>query len=182
MLLKYLIKRHFKKQEIVSFENLTLNLNTMKRFMSALLIAILFTSCSSDDDSSSKKTIVGAWTLTEANVDNPMDYNNDGTADRNFLDEVSCFEGSLSFTESGTFSQTFTTGGAVTENGVTTFQCTGTVTNTGTYQLDGDQLTTTIDGPEPTTSVTTIVLDNNTLKGTFDGGILGDVELVYNRN
>ena len=145
--------------------------------MSVLFFAILFASCSSDDDNnSSEKTIVGAWTLTEANLAIPQDFNGDGTADRNFKNEVPCFVGTVSFTGEGTYSQTFS------EVDPTTFECTGTIATTGTYSLDGDQLTTTNDDPDPETTTTTIDLNGNTLKADFEFGTFGNVELVYKRN
>lgn len=155
----------------------------MKRLMSVLFIAILFASCSSNDDNgSSETTIVGAWTLTEANLAVPIDFNNDGTANRNFLNEVPCFEGTIAFTGNATFAQTFSTVEEVEVNGQTTFQCTGTNATTGTYNLDGDQLTTITNEPDPTTTTTTVDLNGNTLKANFELGNLGNVEFVYKRN
>lgn len=155
----------------------------MKRLMSILFISILFASCSSDDDNdSSDSTIVGAWTLTEANLAVPIDFNNDGTADRNFLSEVPCFEGTLAFAGNGTFSQTFSTVEEVEVNGQVTYQCNGTTANTGSYTLDGDQLTTISNEPDPTTTTTTVDLNGNTLKADFEFGNFGNVELVYTRN
>ncbi|MDC8002100.1 lipocalin family protein [Aequorivita todarodis] len=156
----------------------------MKRLMSVLLIAILFASCSSDDDNNDppQATIVGAWTLTEANVEIPMDLNGDGTADRNFMNEVPCFVGTVAFTGNGTFSQTFSTLEEVVVNGQTTYTCNGTTATTGTYTLNGNQLTTTTDEPDPVTTTTTINLSGNTLKATIEFGNFGDVELVYSRN
>lgn len=155
----------------------------MKRLMSVLFIAILYSSCSSDDNNdSSENNIVGAWTLTEANLVVPIDFNNDGTANQNFITEVPCFEGTLAFTGNGTFSQTFSTVEEVVVNGQTTYECTGTTATTGTYTLEGDQLTTITDEPEPTTTITTVDLNGDTLKANIDFDNFGDVELVYTRN
>lgn len=157
----------------------------MKRLMSVLFIAILFVSCSSDDDNNdpAETSIVGAWTLTEANVEVPMDLNGDGTADRNFMNEVPCFEGTVSFTGTGTFAQTFSTLELEVVNGETVYGCNGTTATAGTYTLNGNQLTTTTnDSNNPETTTTTISLNGNTLKATIEFGNFGDVELVYNRN
>ncbi len=155
----------------------------MKRLMSVLFIAILFASCSSDDDNdSSETTIVGAWTLTEANLAIPQDFNNDGTAERNFIDEVPCFEGDLTFNADGTFIQHFSDAGPQEVNGEIVWVCDGTVTNTGTYELNGDQLTTTTGTTTPEVTTTTIHLDGNTLKASFEFDTVGNVELVYQRN
>lgn len=154
----------------------------MKRLMSVLFIAILFASCSSDDDSSSENSIVGAWTLTEANLEVPQDFNNDGTADRNFKNEVPCFEGTVAFTADGTFTQSFSNVEPVELNGETIYVCNGSTNTSGTYMLDGNQLTTTTTGTTPDITTTTINLSGNTLKATFPVGAFGNVELVYNRN
>lgn len=155
----------------------------MKNLMSVLFIAILFASCSSDDDNNTPEpTIVGAWTLTEANVENPMDLNGDGTADPDFMKEVPCFVGTLAFTGDGNFSQTFSSLEVEEIDGKTSVECNGTTATTGTYTLNGNQLTITTVGPEPTTETRTIDLNGNTLKGSIELGDFGNVELVYNRN
>lgn len=151
--------------------------------MSVLVLAVLLASCSSDDDSTVQTGIVGKWTLMEANVENPVDLNGDGTANPNIMRELECFSGTLMFRDDGTFKQTFAKIEEVEVNGVFTYDCDGEVTNTGSYELDGDQLTLITDGPEPTTSVTTISLNGNILMGILpDYGNLGDVQLVYSRN
>ncbi|OAD91785.1 hypothetical protein A7A78_11060 [Aequorivita soesokkakensis] len=68
-------------------------------------------------------------------------------------------------------------------NGEIMYICNGTLTNSGTYELNGDQLTTTVDtatGPEVTT--TTITLNNDILKATFDYQEYGDIEFVYQKD
>ncbi len=156
----------------------------MKRLMSVLFIAILFASCSSDDDdSSSENRLEGSWTLTQANLGAPIDFNNDGTADPNFINEVPCFTGDITFKADGTFTQNFSKVEAEELNGEIMYICNGTLTNSGTYELNGDQLTTTVDtatGPEVTT--TTITLNNDILKATFDYQEYGDIEFVYQKD
>ena len=154
----------------------------MKRLLSVLFIATLLASCSSDDDSSSAgATIVGAWTLTEANLAIPQDFNNDGTADRNFMDEVPCFEGDLTFTAEGAFTQNFSKVEVQVINDETVYVCNGTITSTGTYELDGNQLTTTTNTTTPEITTTTIDLNGNTLKASFGFDSFGEVELVYHK-
>lgn len=151
--------------------------------MSVLFIAILFVSCSSDDDSSSSQNrLEGSWTLTEANLAVPIDFNNDGAADRNFMEEVPCFEGDITFNANETFTQNFSDAGPQEVNGEIVWVCNGTITNTGTYELDGDQLTTTTGTTQPEVTTTTIYLDGNTLKASFEFDTIGNVELVYQRD
>ena len=156
----------------------------MKRLFSVLCIAILFAACSSDDDSSSSENrLEGSWTLTEANLVVPIDFNNDGTADRNIKNEVPCFESDITFRADNTFTQNFTNLEIEEVNGEFTVICDGNLTTTGTYELDGDQLTTTVEtGTSPEVTTTTIDLSGDTLKSSFDFDTYGEVELVYQRN
>lgn len=150
--------------------------------MSVFILAVLLVSCSSDDDAEIYQGIVGQWTLIKANVENPIDVNGDGTADPDFMKELDCFTGTAAFREDETFTQTFAKIEEIEVNGVFITGCNGFTTNTGTYVLTGNQLTLIIDGPEPTTSVTTILIDGDVLKASLvDFGDLGDVELVYRR-
>lgn len=156
----------------------------MKRLFSVLCIAILFAACSSDDDSSSSENkLEGSWTLTAANLTVPFDFNNDGTADRNFKNEVPCFESDIVFRADNTFTQNITSVDIQENNGEFKAVCDGTITTSGTYELNGNQLTTTVDtGSSPEITTTTIDLNGDTFKGSFDFDVYGEVELVYQRD
>ncbi len=155
----------------------------MKRLMSVLFIAILFASCSSDDDNNPQEaSLVGAWTLVELNAENPKDFNNDGTADRNIMNEITCIKGNASFTADGNFLMTLSKVEEEEINGIVIYNCNGNLVNSGTYTLNGDQLTVTINGPEPETSTTTINLSGNTISVSMAAGDLGTVEFVLKRN
>ena len=154
----------------------------MKRLMSLLFIAVLFAACSSDDDNSSEAGIVGSWTLIELNAENPIDFNNDGTADRNILNEVPCYEGHASFTADGNYLMTLSNVTGEEVDGVLIVDCDGNSVNSGTYVLNGDQLTMNPDDPEEETSITTIVLSNNIIRYSINGGDLGQVEFVARRD
>ncbi|MGB3345257.1 MAG: hypothetical protein WBA61_15215 [Aequorivita sp.] len=154
----------------------------MKRLLSILFIAVLFASCSSDDDNDSAPTIVGSWTLVELNAAIPVDLNNDGTADTNILKELPCFKGNGAFTADGKFLLTISSVKAEEVNGVLVYTCDGSIASSGTYVLNGNQLTTTTDGPEPETTTTTIDLTNEYLKTTMDAGNLGQLKMVFKRD
>lgn len=154
----------------------------MKRIMSILFIAILFASCSSDDDNNSQPSIVGSWTLVELNAENPMDFNNDGTAERNIMNEIPCYEGHASFTADGNYLLTLSNLNVEEANGVFTITCDGNSVNSGTYLLNGNQLTTNPDNPEEETSTTTISITNNTVRYFLSAGNLGEVEFVTRRD
>ena len=153
----------------------------MKKLFSLLFIALLFASCSSDDDNDSPPSIVGSWALVELNAAIPIDLNNDGTADSNILKELPCFTSNGAFTADGKFLLTITNVKAEEVNGVMVYSCDGSVSSSGTYVLNGNQLTTTTDGPEPETTTTTIDLSHEYLKTTMDGGNLGQLKVVFKR-
>ena len=60
----------------------------MKRIISALvLVALALVGCSSDADDDA---INGVWVLTEWNITNGFDINNDGVVNINILNEIAC--------------------------------------------------------------------------------------------
>ncbi len=60
----------------------------MKRIISTLvLIALVLVGCSSDVDDD---TINGVWILTEWNIANGFDFNNDGIINTTILNEIDC--------------------------------------------------------------------------------------------
>lgn len=150
--------------------------------MSVLFIAVLFAACSSDDDTNSEPTIVGSWTLVEPIATIPIDFNNDGTAGRNIMNEIPCYEGKASFTADGNYILTISNVNAEIVEGIWNIECDGNSVNSGTYVLNGDQLTTNPNNPEEESSTTTIVLSNNTVKYSMAAGDLGTVEFVLHRN
>ncbi|QAA82536.1 hypothetical protein EI546_12765 [Aequorivita sp. H23M31] len=154
----------------------------MKRLMSVFFIAVLFVACSSDDDNKSQATLVGSWTLVELNAALPIDFNNDGTANRNIMKEIPCYEGHASFTEDGNYLLTLSKVNAEIDGGIWNIECDGSVVNSGTYTLDGDQLTINPDNPDEESSTTTIDLNNNTVRYSMEAGDLGTVEFVLKRD
>jgi hypothetical protein len=75
----------------------------MKKLLLNLSYAILlvcFTSCSTDDTQDSNDSpIVGVWELTAWNVEEAFDFNNDGTANTNLLNEINCSRNETLFFE-----------------------------------------------------------------------------------
>lgn len=53
---------------------------------------LIFSSCSSDDDNNNDDStgIVGTWKITSVTVESVNDYNQDGTANPNILEETQC--------------------------------------------------------------------------------------------
>ncbi|WP_298541707.1 lipocalin family protein [uncultured Aquimarina sp.] len=154
-------------------------------FLFAISFALFFTSCSSDDDGGDPTTVslVGTWELTSASGALPVDLDMDGNASTNLLDELSCFEDTITVSDN-TYSQEVT---EITVNvdilvqpPVVTADCTGTILNeTGTWSLDGNELTFAGAGLDPKT--VTITLTNTTLSFTDEVEDLGAVALVFTR-
>lgn len=154
----------------------------MKQLMSVLFIAILFASCSSDDDNSSNAAIVGSWTLVELNAESPRDYNNDGTVDRNVMNEIPCYEGHSSFTADGNYLLSLSRVEEEEIDGVIVFTCNGNIIDAGTYVLNGNQLTTTTNSSNPQTSTITLNFSGDTVSYSIDSGGLGILEFVLRRD
>ena len=150
--------------------------------ISVLLIAISFMSCSSDDDNSSNAAIVGSWTLVELNAENPRDYNNDGTVDINMMNEIPCYEGHSSFTADGNYLLSLSKVEEELIDGVLVFSCNGNLIDSGTYVLNGNQLTTTTNSPNPQTSITTLNFSGDTMSYSIDSGDRGILEFVLRRD
>ena len=155
----------------------------MKRLFIALFTTVLLASCSSDDDNNTFDTsLVGSWTLTEMNVQIPVDLNNDGSFNRNLINEIPCIEGNSSFATNGDFSQTVSIIAQEEINGVIVFGCQGTQRNNGTYEIIGNKIKFTIEGPEPITESLEYTLNNNTLKITMPTDDYGTLEMVSKRD
>lgn len=85
----------------------------MKNILSvigSLSFVLLFMSCSSDDSSEGEQGVdarfVGTWELTEVNVSEAIDTNDDGTTTSNLMTEVDCLRDTLVLTENSTWSST----------------------------------------------------------------------------
>lgn len=55
---------------------------------------LAMTSCSNDDDNNSSVSIAGTYKLTEVNTGSDTDFNKDGTAHENQMEESTCYNGS----------------------------------------------------------------------------------------
>lgn len=154
-------------------------------FLFAICSALIFTSCSNDDDGnvSDMVSLVGTWELTSATGGLPVDLDMDGNASTNLLEELSCFEDVITVNEDDTYNQDVTEITVNVEPGippVVTASCTGnTLMETGSWSLDGDQLTFTPTGMDPTT--VTITLTQTTLSFTDTLDDLGEIDLIFTR-
>lgn len=69
----------------------------------AIAGALLFTSCEAWEDESyhpggnngEEVTIPGEWKLTELNLEEPFDFNQDGTANINLMTETNCYQNEI---------------------------------------------------------------------------------------
>ncbi|WP_378181691.1 lipocalin family protein [Aquimarina sp. SS2-1] len=156
-------------------------------FLFLISFALVFTSCSNDDDggdvSPDTVSLVGTWELTSASGALPLDLDMNGSASSNLLDELPCFEDMIVVNDDNTYDQTASELDVNVELGVppvVTASCTGmTLTETGTWSLEGDQLTFEANGMDPRT--VTITLTETSLSFTDVVEDLGEVALIFTR-
>ncbi|MFD2564058.1 lipocalin family protein [Aquimarina rubra] len=156
-------------------------------FLFLISFALVFTSCSNDDDGGDVNpdtvSLVGTWELTSASGALPLDLDMNGTASSNLLDELPCFEDTIIVNDDNTYDQTASELDVNVEIGVppvVTASCTGvTLTETGTWNLDQDQLTFAPSGMDAKT--VTITLTETTLSFTDVVEDLGEVALIFTR-
>ncbi len=120
----------------------------MKCQLIVWVCALFIMSCSSDDDGGSKApSIVGTWELSKANSEFPLDLNNDDTFSTDLLSsELPCFKTTIVVNADASYTQTTTEVTVKFETTVNeivvTATCAGTsITESGTWSLDGSQLT-----------------------------------------
>ncbi|MCR5863328.1 hypothetical protein LRS05_14905 [Flavobacterium sp. J372] len=65
-----------------------------KVFFAAALIGLTFAACSDDDDQQTNVSVEGNWKLTGFTLDEPVDFNQDGTATANLIGETGCYTNS----------------------------------------------------------------------------------------
>ncbi|WP_299768729.1 DUF5004 domain-containing protein [uncultured Dokdonia sp.] len=157
----------------------------MKNFFKFLSITLLaFTvSCSSDDDSSNsggEENLVGGWDLVAYTLDQPQDINFDGTESTDVLAQVPCFDASITFMSNGNFSSStdeidFDID-IVNEEAVIT--CIDPVLNSGTWELNGNDLTTVSEGE---TETQTINFSGDTFSFSFPDPLFGETTFVFQR-
>ncbi|WP_299256022.1 lipocalin family protein [uncultured Aquimarina sp.] len=156
-------------------------------FLFVMSFALLFASCSSDDDNGGNPatiSLVGTWELTSASGALPVDLNMDGTASVNLLEELPCFEDTIVVNEDSTYSQNVVEiifdFDVTVQPPVVTADCTDAIlTQTGEWNLNGEQLIFTPAGEDSKT--VTITLTENMLSFTDTVGDLGQVALVFTR-
>jgi len=165
--------------------------------LGALVFAGLgVTSCSNDDDATNEVTIAGTYKLKEVNTATDTDFDKNGTAHKNQMEESSCYNDSkIVLNSDNTFTydiknilvNTVDGTDACSESTVSgTWAATGTGSDaviTATYEdANGDDvaLRLTKDGTELTNLVTLSRYPN---RNTSGGAIytVGSVELVFRR-
>ncbi|GAB5401146.1 MAG: hypothetical protein Aureis2KO_27310 [Aureisphaera sp.] len=154
----------------------------MKKLMNLLAIALILGSCSNDDDGGDNSaSLVGSWTLTSYILDQPVDVNLDGTASTDFLDELPCYTSTATFSNDGSFASSTSEIDVDIDiiNGTATVICIDPVSLTGTWELNGDQLSITAEGETDTQPVE---LNGNTLTFEATDPDFGTATWVWTRN
>jgi hypothetical protein len=150
------------------------------KFLMLCLTTLFIFSCSSDDEGGSESaSIVGTWNITSFQTSQSYDLNEDGESSNDLVKELDCFTSMVTFTEAGTFSSTtsnieFMAQG---ENDFT-IDCDGTTTFSGTYEVDGNTLTTT---DEDGTESGAVTITKDKLTTVVQDDDLGQVTLIFER-
>lgn len=153
--------------------------SSTKTLLSSVCL-LLFIACSSDDSPSStdNSAAVGAYQLTELNINPPQDINEDGTETSNVLTELNCVQGTLTLRSDDTFNISFS-GVEVTTitGGLFKFFCTSdTINSSGSWTLT-DNTVTTFDG----STTITYALNGDMLTNTISEDLPGFRSEVYSR-
>ncbi|SMC33931.1 hypothetical protein [Moheibacter sediminis] len=145
-----------------------------------LIISIsLFTSCEAWEDESyhpgdtnngEDVTIPGVWKLTELNLEEPFDFNQDGTANTSLMAETNCYQNELmSFLPNNTGISTSNSYAQITIDGENyTVECVEETEETNfTWSQTQNDITVVIDG-----QTVTAVLSGNKLTYTIPEGFM----------
>ncbi|MBX2827220.1 MAG: lipocalin family protein [Flavobacteriaceae bacterium] len=154
----------------------------MKKFVSLLVIALTLGACSNDDDGGNEtSSLVGTWILTSYILDQPVDVNLDGTASNDFLEELPCYMSTATFSENGAFASSTSEIDIEIDiiNGTADVVCIDPVALTGTWELNGDQLSITAEGE---TDTETVDLNGNTLTFAVEDPDFGTATWIWTRN
>jgi len=147
-----------------------------KLLIVGIIITTFIHSCTVDNsqdiisEETDASSIIGTWDLTSLRYSEAIDFNFDGEASEEFLDELPCFNIVLVFREDGTFGSMATDiEFDFTMNSMV--DCLDSTTPTmGTWSLDGNTLITVSDGE---TIETPLNLEGDTL--TLSGPLgIGD--------
>ncbi|MGQ2981939.1 lipocalin family protein [Flavobacterium sp.] len=113
-------------------------MRNLKMLMLAAAGCCALVSCSDDDSENANAGIAGTYRLTAWNAPVAVDFNDDGTANVNLMNETSCYNNSdLILHRDGTYDMTYN---YVNIDG--TVSC-GSETTTGTWTRTGNTVTTT---------------------------------------
>ncbi len=144
---------------------------------------ILLLSCSSDDGDEPAETsgfeLVGTWQLTQINVNEPIDVNNDQIASVNLLDEVPCLEDTLILGQDFKWTSTAVTPAVITAitGNLYNVSCSEVTTTSGNWGFSPGVLGLTGN------SIRTLSYDGTILTETLESNLPGVVivSLVYER-
>jgi len=152
----------------------------MKYLFNLLILAIIATGCSSDDQEPvlEDADLFGNWTLREYNLDEAVDINLDGAASLSVLDEVPCFSSLITFNSNGSFISGTNQFEIFVQGQTISIDCGSLQYLSGFWSLEGNQLTTDINGNSKTE---TIDLQGNSLSLSFNDTNFGSGEFIFQK-
>jgi hypothetical protein len=126
-------------------------MKTLRLLLVSAMACAGMAACSDDDNDSTginDSDVTGTYNLTAIIVPSAVDYNEDGTVSNNLLDESSCYTGSnIVLNDDHTFTSTYSSVFFESETGCHTEEA------SGTWSLDGDQLSLNNTIMEPANTV-----------------------------
>ncbi|RMA66297.1 beta-barrel fold lipoprotein [Ulvibacter antarcticus] len=173
----------------------------MKNLFIVLLITLVFVGCNKDDDNNDNNSSVeGTWKLTAFNTENAYDFNGDGTASTNVMDETACYQNeTVEFTSNSSGTATNRSYADITLDLITgstteyeySVNCVPEVDiETFTWAQNGNNVViTSFDGPSTATlngSELTFVIQSGFFVDVEDGSggttsITEDITIVYTK-
>ena len=153
----------------------------MKKLFTLIAAAILTMSCGSDDDAQTNASVNGTWKLTAFELEEAVDFNDDGTASTDLIAETGCYNNSTIVFNDNNGIATFSIQEldieinlvVGTENTYEyTINCDPAMAEVATYTVNGNNVTVTFDYGDGETEDTVFVRSGNTLTVTIP-------EIVY---
>lgn len=147
----------------------------MKKFLTIAAAAIMMISCGDDDSESTGTSVNGTWKLTAFELDQDVDFNEDGTSSSDLIAESGCYDNSnIVFNNSNVATFNFQELDIEldlvigTENTYEyTIDCLPSTPEVAAYTVSGNNVNVTFDYGDGETDTMVLVKSGNTMSVTI---------------